>query len=55
MHYSDKWQKYLMYRLMLFHYEYLIPQKTEMEGAEICRTKIVCTHFLWIATLSQEF
>lgn len=24
---------------MLFHYEYFIPEKTEMAGAEICRTK----------------
>lgn len=38
-HNTDKRQKCLMYRLMLFHYEYFIPEKTEMEAAEICRTK----------------
>lgn len=38
-HDTDKRQKCLMYRLTLFHYEYFIPEKTEMEVAEICRTK----------------
>lgn len=43
-------QKYLTYRLMLFHYEYFIPEKTEMGDAEICTTKKLMhpdLHFVW--------